>query len=121
MRNATPGEVKRRHYCRGCGGTLALGWRGLFHPDCLKADKRHRTREKRRQEREKFQAWLSQQRCPRCGAKLGQKPDQRPRLLQEYPCEASHGALETRTAPKRCHDTPPQDLPTLAAIGETRR
>lgn len=59
-----------RYFCRACGGPLPDGWHGQFHPQCLKEDKRRRTREKRRVERERFQAWLRHQRCPECGAAL---------------------------------------------------
>jgi hypothetical protein len=59
-----------QYFCRGCGGTLPLGWHGQFHPECLKVDKRRRTQEKRRLERQRFQAWLEHQRCPECGARM---------------------------------------------------
>jgi hypothetical protein len=37
-------QEPRRHYCRGCGQSLSLGSRGQFHKECLRADKRARTR-----------------------------------------------------------------------------
>jgi hypothetical protein len=61
------------HYCRGCGGPLPRGWKGLFHPNCLKADKRRRVQEAREREHRKFQEWLSKRRCPACGARQGQR------------------------------------------------
>jgi hypothetical protein len=56
-----------RYYCRACGDALAPGAGGLFHPDCLKADKQRRVREQRQRELEKFRRWLQRQRCPKCG------------------------------------------------------
>jgi len=56
-----------QYYCRGCGQALAPDWHGQFHPECLKADKRKRTQQKRAEEREKFEAWLRRISCPACG------------------------------------------------------
>ncbi len=61
---------QHRYYCRFCAEPLPSGSRELFHPDCLKADKRERMREKRRQERQKFERWLRGQGCSECVAKL---------------------------------------------------
>jgi hypothetical protein len=79
-------EERRRHYCRGCGRSLPLGFRGQFHKECLRADKRNRTREQRRQEQERFKAWLGKQLCPRCGARYR---DAGPDRVAGIPCEAS--------------------------------
>lgn len=84
-------RTPHQYHCRGCGKPLSPSYSGLFHSDCLKADKRRRTREKRQLERERFEAWLSRQRCPECGAKLGQVRKERRRPDVEAPCEASQG------------------------------
>jgi hypothetical protein len=39
------GHELRLHYCRGCGQSLPLGFRGQFHKECLRADKQSRTRQ----------------------------------------------------------------------------
>lgn len=80
-------KSEAHYYCRGCGQQLPPGWRGLFHAECLKADKRRRVREKRDREREMFQAWLGRQSCPNCGALLGLGGEPWPNV--ESPCEAS--------------------------------
>ena len=87
---------RSQHYCRGCGGLLPLGTRALFHPDCLKADKRERMRGKRRLEREKFERWMKLQRCPGCGARLAGMPKNNQQPIEKGSCEASHGTLEPR-------------------------
>lgn len=58
------------YFCRGCGEPLPSGFEGLFHPACLKADKRRRVREARQKLRGQFERWLSRQRCPDCGTRL---------------------------------------------------
>jgi len=63
-----------QYFCRGCGDALPPEWHGQFHPECLKADKRRRTQEKRRSERERFQSWLQRQHCPECGVQMGVRP-----------------------------------------------
>src|ERR1700680_1001152 len=63
-----PSTEYQAYFCRGCARPMPRGFQGHFHPDCLKADKRRRTSEKRRVEREKFEAWLAHQQCPQCGA-----------------------------------------------------
>ena len=60
------------YFCWSCGGPLPPGWEGLFHPACLKADKRRRVREARHKIRMEFERWLGQKRCPKCGARLDQ-------------------------------------------------
>ena len=99
------------HHCRGCGGPLVLGFRGFFHPDCLKADKRYRTRKKRRRERERFEAWLKRQRCHGCGAKLGVKPQDGLRPAQEPLGEASRRHSEPRKIARIGEGSPEQLAP----------
>ena len=65
------GDSAARYYCRGCGEPLLGGETRQFHPDCLKADKRRRTREGRLREQTKFQTWLRRLKCPQCGRKFG--------------------------------------------------
>jgi hypothetical protein len=95
--SAEPTSVKSRdlssHFCRACGDALAPGSRNVFHSQCLRADKRRRTREERQRERERFGKWLSRQVCPRCGAQLGTVA-RRPRPTARPPREASQGAVE---------------------------
>ena len=67
------------YYCRGCGEKLPPDWHAQFHPECLKADKRRRTNEKRLLERERLLAWLERQKCPVCGSAMRQEPKRRPR------------------------------------------
>ena len=74
------------HYCRGCGRILAFGFRGHFHRECLRTDKRRRMREQRQREHERFSRWLNKQRCPNCGAKYREK---RSDHFTEVSCEAS--------------------------------
>jgi hypothetical protein len=57
-----------QYYCRGCGKPLLSGQRSLFHPECLKRDKRARTQQKRQREREKFEEWLARRKCHARGA-----------------------------------------------------
>ena len=63
-----------QYYCRGCGEKLPPDGQAQFHPECLKADKRRRTREKRRLEQERALAWLERQKCPACGSAIRQEP-----------------------------------------------
>ncbi len=98
MSNALPDANVTRHYCRGCGRLLPPGFKGLFHPDCLKADKRRRMQEKRRKEREKSWQWLRKHGCGECQAKfksqagVGQEPSENPL------CEVSQGHQTRETA-----------------------
>ena len=57
------------YFCRGCGKPLSSGFRGHFHTECLRADKRRRVHARREQERRRFGAWLQNMACSRCGAK----------------------------------------------------
>jgi hypothetical protein len=68
-----------QYYCRGCGGRLPPDGQAQFHPECLKADKRLRTREKRQLEQERLLAWLERQRCPACGSAIRLEPKRRRR------------------------------------------
>lgn len=56
-----------QYRCRACGEPLPPGSRALFHPACLKEDKRHRTQEKRRLEKERILGLLCKIRCRHCG------------------------------------------------------
>ncbi len=58
------------YYCRGCGEKLPSDCHAQFHPECLKADKRRRTHEKRRLEQERLLA---------CGSAMQQVPKRRRR------------------------------------------
>ena len=82
---------QHRYYCRLCAEPLPSGSRELFHLDCLKADKRERMREKRRQERVKFERWFRRERCPECGAKLGKGLESCRQPGQEASCATSQG------------------------------
>jgi len=84
---------KNLYFCRGCGGELPSGSRSYFHPECLKADKRRRTREKRAQEREQFARWLRRVPCPRCGHAYGERPSEQSKKCSR---EASQAPQEGR-------------------------
>jgi hypothetical protein len=84
-------QPQRRHYCRGCGGELPLGFRGHFHKECLQADKRSRTREQRQREQQRFKRFMEKQRCSKCGARYG---DQRSAEATEASREASQPTQE---------------------------
>jgi hypothetical protein len=81
LRTEEPG-----YFCRGCGDQLPPGFRGHFHTECLRADKRRRVRSRRAQEQLRFKQWLQKVACPRCGAKYG---DEAPDHFEESLCEAS--------------------------------
>lgn len=86
------------YFCRGCGDPLPRGFHGQFHRDCLKADKRRRTNQKRRLEREKFEAWLADQRCPKCAAAVRLREE--PQEGQPLEVAATHSPWnEERTNP----------------------
>lgn len=81
-------------YCRGCGKPFPAARRSaLFHPLCLKADKRRRVAERRRQEigrREKWlKAWLRRQHCPHCTASLEALAYSETHLTAKGVCETS--------------------------------
>ena len=86
--SAAAGPAVQTYYCRGCGRVLPQGFRGHFHRDCLREDKRRRVRDRRLRETARFQRRLEQARCPACGAKIGTAE---PAPLQECSCEASQG------------------------------
>jgi hypothetical protein len=73
------------HFCRGCGAKLPIGFRGHFHKECLRADKRKRICEQRRRERERCERWLQKQHCVNCGAKYHERSEGN----VKNPCEAS--------------------------------
>lgn len=79
-------QEPRRLYCRGCGQLLPFGFCGQFHKECLRADKRSRTREQRQREQERFTTWLEKQLCPKCGAR---RSDTESDCLAGIPGEAS--------------------------------
>jgi predicted DNA-binding transcriptional regulator AlpA len=89
-------------YCRGCGGPLPPGWEGLFHPNCLKADKRRRVHEIRKKEQKKFQEW-SKRRCPSCGTRLGQRQGSDASQLNSSP-DGSEDAEPDSAAAEMIHE-----------------
>jgi hypothetical protein len=109
-------EAKPRHYCRGCGGPLAPDFKGLFHPDCLKADKRRRMREKRNWERKRIWIWLRKHGCGECQARfrsqagIGREPSNK-RL-----CEVSQGPSKPQKA-QTGRGSIPKELPTASTVG----
>jgi hypothetical protein len=104
-------DGKKRHYCRGCGGPLVLGFRGFFHPDCLKADKRRRTLEKRQRDQERIWTWLRSHGCTECQtkfrsqARISQEPSEDPL------CEASRRHSEPRKIARIGEGSPEQLAP----------
>ena len=89
-----PDQRQRKHYCRGCGRELPLGFRGHFHKECLQADKRSRIWEQRRREQERFKRLLGKQRCPHCEIKYSDHPSEG---NVETPCEASRPSQERKS------------------------
>ena len=86
---------KSVHFCRGCGGELHCSSRSYFHPECMKADKRRRIRERRARERGQFARWLRTVSCPHCGHSYGEGPSEH----SEKPLgEASQAPQEARKA-----------------------
>ena len=79
-------DAKQTYFCRGCGFRLQPGFRGHFHKECLRADKRRRVQAQRRREQERFEAWLQRQHCPKCGARYDAVG---PECVAEASCEAS--------------------------------
>jgi hypothetical protein len=88
-------NVELRHFCRGCGSMLPVNFRGLYHNECLRADKRRRIQGKRQREQERFKRRLEEQRCPHCGLKYC---DPRSGRNVQPPCEASQAIQEKRSA-----------------------
>jgi hypothetical protein len=80
------------YFCRGCGSKLPLGFRGHFHRECLRADKRRRISEQRQREQARFQRRLEKEYCPSCGARYG---DPRSNDNLGAPCEASQASQES--------------------------
>jgi len=64
-------DAKRTYFCRGCGVRLQPGFRGHFHKECLRADKRRRVQGQRQLGQRRFEAWLQRQHCPKCGERYG--------------------------------------------------
>jgi hypothetical protein len=74
------------YFCRGCGTALPEGFRGHFHRECLRADKRQRVRNRRAQESRRFSTWARQLECPHCGKRHGNRALN---LCPASSCEAS--------------------------------
>lgn len=55
-----------QYCCRLCGKLLPNS-RAYFHPECLQKDKRRRTQERRRLEKEQLLGLLRKVRCQHCG------------------------------------------------------
>jgi hypothetical protein len=79
-------DAKQTYFCRGCGCRLQRGFRGHFHKECLRADKRRRVQAQRRREQERFEALLQRQHCHKCGARYDTVRSER---VAEASCEAS--------------------------------
>jgi predicted SprT family Zn-dependent metalloprotease len=78
-----------QYFCRGCGKPLPPDRsRQQFHPECLKADKARRTREKRERRKQDVGTRVSQFRCPHCGEHYS-AAKQHGDVVQEAACEAS--------------------------------
>jgi hypothetical protein len=79
------------HFCRGCGFMLPPDFRGIYHKECLRADKRQRVRAQRRREQELFKIWMSKQICPECGTRYRHE---RSNDAAKPSCETSRPAEE---------------------------
>src|SRR4051812_49967086 len=84
-------SVKSKYFCRGCGSELLVGFRGYFHRECLRADKRRRISERRRRDQETFNTRLEKYRCANCGALYA---DQKTDGATTVSCEASRGTQQ---------------------------
>jgi hypothetical protein len=82
-------DAKQTYFCRGCGSRLQPGFRGHFHKECLRVDKRRRVQAQRRRDQERFEAWLQRRHCPKCGARNHTVGSER---VAEASCEASRAA-----------------------------
>jgi hypothetical protein len=82
---------RQQYFCRGCGTGLEPGFRGHFHKECLRADKRRRVQVQRQREHSRFEAWLKRRHCPKCGARYDTAGSE---CITEAPCEASQGAQD---------------------------
>jgi hypothetical protein len=87
-------DQRPNYYCRGCGGALRSGFRGHFHKECLRADKRRRIQARRRGEQGRFEDWLQKQYCHNCGARYA---EMRSESFPGGSCEASQAAQERDT------------------------
>ena len=85
-----------RYFCRGCGLTLPIGFRGHFHRDCLRADKRRRISERRRREQDRFERLLGNKRCQNCGTSYANPQSGG---ATDIPCEASQPTKERDSPP----------------------
>ncbi len=94
------GEIAKSHryYCRGCGRLFPQNFKGKFHPDCLKADKRRRTREKRKTEQERIWKWLRKNACVECQANFWSQARISQEPSENHFCEVSQGPSEPRKA-----------------------
>jgi hypothetical protein len=79
-------DAKQSYFCRGCGLRLQPGFRGHFHKECLRTDKRRRVQWQRRQEHQRFESWLHRQHCPKCGARYDAMGSE---CVTKASCEAS--------------------------------
>jgi hypothetical protein len=71
------GTHRPERYCCACRKKLPPKSKGFFHQECLRVDKCWRMREKREQERQRFQDLLRRHKCPQCGHALGGAPANR--------------------------------------------
>lgn len=87
-----------QYFCRGCGKPLPLG-RSQFHPECLKADKARRVRERRERQDVVFATRLARLRCPHCGEQYvaAKQPSD---VSQGLACEASQSGSDATTSPQ---------------------
>jgi hypothetical protein len=100
------------HYCRGCGRVLQIGFKGHFHPECLRIDKQRRTRARRAQERKRFAKWQRDAVCPHCGLTYGSFDSGQ---SKEYLGEPSQGRQEREKAAGRPEEPSGQKEATDAA------
>ena len=82
-----------QYHCRGCGEKLPPNCYALFHPECLKADKRLRTQEKRSLESERRSAWFARQKCLVCNSVMSQQSKR-----GQHDARAAHGTHAPRHA-----------------------
>jgi hypothetical protein len=100
-------SVQSKYFCRGCGSVLPVGFRGHFHRECLRADKRRRVSERRRREQEMLKRQLEKYRCSNCGARYA---DQGTNRATTICCEASRSLQEGDPPPGRCPELMRQDV-----------
>jgi hypothetical protein len=100
-------SVQSKYFCRGCGSELPMGFRGHFHGECLRADKRRRVSERRRKEQEMLKRQLEKYRCSNCGARYA---DQGTNGATTICCEASPSLQEADPLPGRCTESMRKDV-----------